>query len=173
MFKDQKNINIRVIGWLLLAIFAAHMHYLCVFIYFDIYHIDYFVDLSFIGLKGFWINDIFPFFNAPKNVHLDVQYYLYFIGMRLNTCILAYLLLSAVKTLNVLMDTIVRRFNFYQKIYLFIKVYLLVQIYSLLNYILFAGQFLKGVPLLVYGVLVLLIFFVHKGEAGWRIRAEL
>jgi len=170
MFRDQKNINIRVLGWLLVAIFASNMHYLCYFIDLDVLHID--LKLTLLG-REWIIKDVFPMYNAPKGAILGIQNYLFFVGTRIAHAILAYLLLSAIGALSTLMRITVRGFDIYRRVYFFTKVYLFVQLYNLLAYLLFGGQFLHGLPMLVYIGCVAAIFFVRRSGGKWEFRAEI
>lgn len=174
MFRDQKNILVRVVSWLLLAIFCSHMHYLFYFITLDVMHLDKVVHFSTRYFEvDYLIRDIFPFFNAPADTHLDIQYYFFLVGMRLTVLILAYLLVSALGALSTFMQITAKGVKIYKRVHLFTKLYFCVQLFNVLSYILFAGQFLHGLPLLVYLLCVLSIFFVRKTDEGYIIKPEL
>lgn len=174
MFRDQKNINVRVVSWLLLAIFTSNMHYLFIFVSWDVMHINYHIPVNLFGNNWVYvIQDFFPFWNAKASQHLDIQWYFFLVGLRFTNIILSYLLLSAIGALSTLMSITVFGMDIYKRVYLLTKIYLFVQLYNLLSYLLVAGQFFHGWPLLFYVVAVILIFFVKKTEGGYVIKAEI
>ncbi len=174
-------------SWLLLAIVVANMHHLCTFIYLDVLHLNKIIDIDLGGkyiLSGYefdipliniyWIiRDIFPFYNAPENINLDIQYYVFLVGDRMRDAIVAYLLYSSILALATYWHTVHQYSKLYHRIQVFSKVYLFVQIYGLFSYILCMGQFLRGVPILFYSICVFIIFFVRKTNKGWLVKAEL
>lgn len=158
----------------MVAIFASNMHYLCHFIYLDILHINYALELSFLGKEIKWvIEDVFPLYDASPGVKLNIQMYFYFIGSRITNAILAYLLLSAIGALSTLMRITVKGMDIYRRVHFFTKVYLFVQLYNLLAYLLFGGQLFHGLPLVVYIIFISTIFFIRKTDNKWEFKGQL
>lgn len=174
MFRDQKNINIKVLSWLLLAIIAANAHHLCTFIFLDVLHLNREIIFEVASFKTtYYIKDVFPFYDAPNDVHLDIQYYLFLVGDRIRDCIVAYLLYSSIFALATFWHTVHRYSTIYRRIQLFTKAYLFVQIFGLVNYLLSMGQFFRGLPILIYTICVFTIFFIRWTGARLEIKAEL
>ena len=174
MFRDTRNINVKVLSWLLLAITLANLHYVCTFLYVDVLHLNknFIFEFRNISFNLYW-RDVFLFYDAPKEVCLDIQYYFFLLGDRCRDAIIAYLLYSAIVALSTYWHTIHRHSKIYHRIQLFAKVYVFVQIYSLINYILCMGQFMHGLPILIYTICVLFIFFIRLKDGRIVIKPEL
>lgn len=172
MFRDIKNINVRVFKWLLTAIIAANFYYLFNFVDLDVFNVNAFLTLNTNKESSFFIKDFFLFYDAETKDSLQMQNYMALVGSKIVIIIISYLLKSALFRLNMLMELSGGGSKVYKKSYLLTRFYFFAQIYNLFAYILFANQ-VNGLPLLVYCVVIFRIFFLKKENDYWIIKPEL
>lgn len=156
MLRDQKNINRKVVAWLLLCVYVGAMHYLAYTSNLDVLHINKTYQVS---RFSFTVKDVFLFYDAPPQVRLNIQWHLNSLGGHLKDFMHAYLIYALYKVIKLVIDWYSpKQLRVYKQVHLFTAVYLFYQLYNLLSYLLCAGQFLHGYPLAVYSMAVVLIF---------------
>ncbi len=171
---DQKNVNVKQVGWGLACIYLALAHYLFTFVQLDVLHLYHkqFTIPLFDKTYTFTspIKDLFLFHDAQPGETMSVRWYVFLLSMWLIVSLQSYINLYTYGALRVCIVHEIRlRLHTHKQVYRFRQLCLAFWLYCLLSFILTAGQYLplEGTALYIAGVY--LIFYFQK-EDKWQVK---
>lgn len=163
MFTDVKNINVRLVVWLLVAACVRPLHYLFYHFDLDVMHLNKVFTFHYGNLDmQVRVKDLFLLYDAPKGVKFDIAYYLYELSLNLIIIILSYTNYFQYKFIRSIAEKAPKNVVIYWQSFNIVKIFLLLMTYYCLSYILYKGQFLHGVPLGLFLIAVSFVLYFRQ-----------